>query len=243
MAEAQIDIFASPEEQEQASQTEEPKTWKDVLDGEREKPYFQEIMEFVRSERASGKTIYPKNSDVFNALSFTPFDKARVVILGQDPYHGPNQAHGLCFSVRPGVPAPPSLLNIFRELESDLGIAMPTHGCLEKWARQGVVLLNAVLTVQAGNAGSHANKGWERFTDKVVRVLSNYKSGLIFLLWGSYAQKKGEVIDRSKHTVLLAPHPSPLSASRGFFGCKHFSKTNETLQAQGLEPIDWSLDA
>ena len=188
-----------------------------------------------------GTTIYPQNSDVFNALACTPFSDVRVVILGQDPYHGPNQAHGLCFSVRPPVPPPPSLVNIFQELKSDLGIERPKHGCLESWARQGVLLLNAVLTVEAEKAGSHAGRGWEKFTDRVIQELNEKRSHLVFLLWGAYAQKKASFVDRSKHLVLEAPHPSPLSAHRGFLGCRHFSKANAYLAANGQAPIDWRL--
>ncbi|MCB0333308.1 MAG: uracil-DNA glycosylase [Bdellovibrionales bacterium] len=230
--ETQIDFLTPPSQ---------VPNWKSVLSEEKASPYFQELLTFVEHERAGGKTIYPKNSEIFQALSLTPFEEVRVVILGQDPYHGPNQAHGLCFSVQRGIPAPPSLKNMFRELEDDIGFTVPSHGNLEYWAKQGVLLLNAVLTVQAHNAGSHANRGWERFTDSIISQLNTYRSGLVFLLWGSYAQKKGQFIDRSKHTVLKAPHPSPLSAHRGFFGCKHFSQTNEILTSQGQEPIDWQL--
>lgn len=216
-------------------------TWKEVLQGEREAPYFQSILALLESEKRNGKTIYPKTSDIFNALQYTPFESVSVVIIGQDPYHGPNQAHGLCFSVLPGVPPPPSLQNIFKELNDDLGISLPKHGCLEKWARQGVLLLNAVLTVEAGKPQSHSSIGWEKFTDRVIRELNERKQGLVFLLWGASAQKKGAHIDRSRHTVLETVHPSPLSAHRGFLGCKHFSKTNDLLQQQGRTPIDWSL--
>ena len=228
----QLDFFSKPEE---------ALTWKDVLSGEKELPYFRKLTEFIESERAAGKTIYPKGSDIFNALSFTPFENVRVVIIGQDPYHGPNQAHGLCFSVKPPVRPPPSLVNIFQELKSDLGLTPPDHGNLEKWARQGVLLLNAVLTVEGGKPQSHAGKGWERFTDRVISELNHRKKNLVFLLWGSPAQKKCEGIDQSRHFVLRAPHPSPLSANRGFFGCKHFSKANELLTGVGKPPIDWSL--
>lgn len=216
-------------------------TWKEALSGEKEQPYFKDLLAFVEQERAAGKIIYPKAQDVFNALSSTPFEQVKVVIIGQDPYHGPGQAHGLCFSVKPGVPPPPSLINIFREINDDLGIPVPRHGCLQKWAAQGVLLLNAVLTVEEGKPGSHANKGWERFTDRVIRELNERKDGLVFLLWGAYAQKKCSIIDRKHHTVLEAPHPSPLSANRGFFGCRHFSRANHALQLRGLSPIDWSL--
>lgn len=222
--------------------TQQPITnWKEVLRGERESEYFKKLMTFIENERKAGKVIYPKNSDIFNALSFTPFPEVKVVIIGQDPYHGPRQAHGLCFSVLPGVPAPPSLLNIFKELQSDVGFAIPNHGCLEKWAKQGVMLLNTVLTVEAGRPQSHANLGWENFTDRVIRELNEKRENLVFLLWGSHAQKKGESINRFKHLVLQAPHPSPLSAHRGFLGCKHFSQTNEFLKKKGIATIDWSL--
>jgi len=216
-------------------------SWREVLQSEKRKPYFQELLRCVESERAKGKTIYPKNSDVFNALSLTPFTSVKVVILGQDPYHGPNQAHGLCFSVKPPTPPPPSLRNIFLELESDVGIPRPSHGNLQHWAEQGVLLLNAVLTVEAEKAGSHANKGWETFTDRVIRELNDRREHIVFLLWGSYAQKKAGFVDRARHLVLEAPHPSPLSAHRGFLGCHHFSKTNNYLKSQGISPIDWSL--
>lgn len=220
---------------------QESESWKDVLAAERSESYFQELLSFVESERACGKSIYPSNSLVFNALQLTPFSDVKVVIIGQDPYHGPGQAHGLCFSVRPNVPFPPSLQNIYKELIDDMGIAAPSSGCLEKWASQGVLLLNAVLTVEAGKPESHANRGWERFTDKVIQVINEKKEGIVFLLWGSYAQKKGEKIDPRRHYILKAPHPSPLSAHRGFLGCKHFSRTNEILSAQDLKPIDWSV--
>ena len=218
---------------------EKPLTWRDVLGKERGKRYFSDLLGFIENERASGKTIYPKNEEVFQALSLTPFEDVKVVILGQDPYHGPNQAHGLCFSVQPGVKAPPSLENIFKELREDLGIERPSDGYLGGWAKQGVLLLNSVLTVQGGAAGSHGNKGWESFTDKIIAELNSRREGVVFLLWGSYAQKKGAIIDQSKHTVLQAPHPSPLSAHRGFFGCKHFSAANAALKERGETPIEW----
>lgn len=216
-------------------------SWSDVLRTEKQKSYFKEVLAFVEAERAKGKVIYPKNSDVFNALSLTPFSKVKVVILGQDPYHGPNQAHGLCFSVKPPTPPPPSLKNIFQELEADVGIPKPTHGDLHAWAERGVLLLNAVLTVEEQKPGSHANKGWETFTDRVIRELNDRGEHLVFLLWGSYAQKKAAFVDRTKHLVLEAPHPSPLSAHRGFLGCRHFSKANKYLRSNGIAPIDWSL--
>lgn len=230
----QLELVSSPDQLPR-------RTWKDVLNGERELAYFKEAMKFIESERRAGKIIYPKNSEIFNALQITPFDDVRVVILGQDPYHGPGQAHGLCFSVLPGVPPPPSLQNIFKELHEDLGLAIPSHGCLESWARQGVLLLNTSLSVEAGKPQSHSAIGWERFTDRIIRELSDHREGLVFLLWGSHAQKKGQIIDRTKHSVLQAPHPSPLSASRGFFGCRHFSRANELLRSRGSPPIDWAL--
>lgn len=216
-------------------------SWHRVLAQEFEKPYMQELRNFLRHEKDQKKVIYPKSENVFNAFNLTPFDNVEVVILGQDPYHGPSQAHGLCFSVQPPVPPPPSLVNIFKELNSDLGITIPKHGSLEHWAKQGVLLLNSVLTVQQGIAASHQGKGWEQFTDRVISILNEQKSGLVFLLWGSYAQKKGQYIDVKKHAVYKAPHPSPLSAYQGFFGCKHFSKANTSLIAQGKKPIDWQL--
>lgn len=216
-------------------------TWRDALRGEREKPYFRELLAFVEGERAAGKLIYPPKDQVFAALSHTPLERVRVVILGQDPYHGPGQAHGLCFSVQPGVPFPPSLKNIFKELRADMGIPVPSSGCLIPWARQGVLLLNAVLTVEDGKPNSHANRGWEQLTDKVIETVVQYCSGVVFLLWGAYAQKKGEQIIQSgkDHLILKAPHPSPLSASRGFFGCRHFSQTNQFLVDRGGVGIDW----
>lgn len=217
------------------------KTWETVLHGEKQQPYFQAALNFVKQERAKGKIIYPAQADIFNAFKYTPFEQVKVVIIGQDPYHGPNQAHGLCFSVKPGVAAPPSLQNIFKELHSDLNIPIPNHGCLEAWAKQGVLLLNTSLTVEAGKPQSHANIGWEQFTDKVIKILNEESKGLIFILWGSPAQRKGQIIDPTRHHILKAPHPSPLSASRGFFGCKHFSKTNELLQKMGKTEINWRL--
>ena len=196
---------------------------------------------FLRQRKAQGLRIYPPGAQIFSAFDATPFDAVKVVILGQDPYHGAGQAHGLCFSVRPGVAVPPSLDNIFKEIHRDLGIARPDHGCLTPWAERGVLLLNAVLTVEDGRAGAHQGKGWEGFTDHVVDVLNREKEGLVFLLWGSYAQAKGKMIDTSRHRVLKAPHPSPLSAHRGFMGCGHFSATNEYLVRKGQTPIDWSL--
>jgi uracil-DNA glycosylase len=215
-------------------------TWREVLHGEKQKRYFSDLIAFVENERASGKVIYPRNGEVFQALSLTEFEAVKLVILGQDPYHGPNQAHGLCFSVPTGIPFPPSLENIYKELKSDVGVERPKSGSLHGWARQGVLLLNSVLTVQSGQAGSHANKGWERFTDRIIAELNERREGLVFLLWGAYAQKKGSIIDTTRHTVLVAPHPSPLSAHRGFFGCRHFSQANTSLLQHGIAPIDWS---
>ncbi|MCB1649622.1 MAG: uracil-DNA glycosylase [Pseudomonadales bacterium] len=217
------------------------KSWKHLLLPEFEQPYMQELSAFLRREKTAGKVIYPAGDDIFNALNTTPFDKVKVVILGQDPYHGPGQAHGLCFSVKPGVDLPPSLRNIYREIASDLNIPPSRSGYLQCWAQQGVLLLNAVLTVQAGNAASHQGKGWERFTDRVVALLNEKREHLVFLLWGSYAQRKGEIIDRSRHLVLESPHPSPLSASRGFFGNHHFSRANAYLQSHHQAPIDWCV--
>lgn len=202
---------------------------------------MQQLASFLRQRKAAGARIYPPGGEIFAALEATTFDQVKVVILGQDPYHGAGQAHGLCFSVRPGVPIPPSLDNIYKELHDDLGIARPDHGCLLPWARQGVLLLNAVLTVEEGRAGAHAGKGWEGFTDHIVTTLGREREGLVFLLWGSYAQNKGAVIDRQRHKLLKAPHPSPLSAHRGFLGCRHFSAANEYLSRHGQTPIDWAL--
>lgn len=213
-------------------------TWKEVLKEEFEKDYFVNLTSFVRQEYKE-KTIYPKASNVFNAFNLCPFNEVKVVILGQDPYHEPNQAHGLCFSVLEPTPSPPSLKNIFKEINLDLGIEPLESGDLTRWASQGVLLLNATLTVEAHKAGSHQGKGWEEFTDRVIFNLANRKSGLVFLLWGSYAQKKGEFIDQTKHLVLKSVHPSPLSAHRGFFGNHHFSQANNYLIAQGKLPIDW----
>lgn len=220
---------------------DEIKTWQTVLAGEKQQPYFQNALDYVKNEKAAGKTIYPKSADIFNAFKYTPFEEVKVVILGQDPYHGPRQAHGLCFSVQPGITPPPSLKNIFQELHNDVGMKIPNHGNLEKWAQQGVLLLNTVLTVEAGKPQSHANIGWETFTDKVIQTLNDEKEGLIFLLWGSPAQRKGQIIDIRKHHILKSVHPSPLSAHRGFLGCKHFSKTNQILREQGKAEIDWQL--
>jgi len=216
------------------------KSWKDALAAEFQAPYFHALKDFLLEEKKKFR-IYPPGPLIFNAFNHTPFHKVKVVILGQDPYHGPGQAHGLCFSVNRGIEKPPSLINIFKEIENDLAITAPRHGNLESWADQGVLLLNATLTVRERQAGSHQNKGWERFTDAAIKALSEKRSGLVFLLWGNYAGAKEALIDNSRHLVLKAPHPSPLSASRGFFGCGHFSKTNELLKLQGIEPINWQL--
>ena len=205
-----------------------------------ERPEMKALSEFLRTEKANGKVIFPPGPQIFAALNATPFDKVKVVILGQDPYHGPNQAHGLCFSVQPGVRPPPSLENIFKEIERDLGIPRPDHGCLTPWAHQGVLLLNAVLTVERGLAGSHQGKGWEGFTDACIDALNREREHLVFMLWGNYAQAKGRLIDRQRHLVLKAPHPSPL-ARGGFDGCGHFSRANDYLKAHGQTPIDWRL--
>jgi len=216
-------------------------SWKAQVGGWLLQPQMRELGNFLRQRKASGVNVFPPGPQIFAAFDATPFDATKVVILGQDPYHGRGQAHGLSFSVQPGVPVPPSLLNIYKEIERDLGIPRPTHGCLLPWARQGVLLLNAVLKVEEGNAGAHQKRGWEGFTDHVVEALNREREGLVFLLWGSYAQQKGKVIDTQRHRVLKAPHPSPLSAHRGFLGCGHFSATNEYLQRRGQTPIDWSL--
>lgn len=216
-------------------------SWEDALKGEKEKAYFQSALNFVKSERQAGKQIYPQQGDIFNAFKFTPFDKVNVVILGQDPYHGPNQAHGLCFSVQPGIAIPPSLKNIYKEQQSDLGIPIPNHGHLTNWAEQGVFLLNTSLTVEASKPQSHANIGWQEFTDHVIKTINDHRDHVVFLLWGSHAQKKAMMIDPLKHIILKAPHPSPLSAHRGFLGCKHFSKTNDALSKVGKPIINWQL--
>jgi uracil-DNA glycosylase len=216
-------------------------SWQAVLGAEFDKPYMQSLKAFLQQEKTAGKTIYPPGPLIFNAFNHTPFDKVRVVIIGQDPYHGPGQAHGLSFSVQAGVPLPPSLMNIFKEIQSDLNISMSGSGDLTPWADQGVLLLNATLTVQMANAGSHQKRGWETFTDAAIAALNTQREGLVFVLWGSYAQKKGAVIDPNKHLVLKSVHPSPLSAHRGFFGTRQFSQINEYLTAHGQTPINWQL--
>jgi len=216
-------------------------SWKDILQEEFDAPYFLELRNFLTEEK-KGHIIYPPGQLIFSAFDHTPFNRVKVVILGQDPYHGPGQAHGLCFSVPEGIPAPPSLVNIFKEINSDLGIPVPKSADLSSWARQGVLLINAILTVRANQPGSHRHKGWEKFTDAVIRSLSEKRKNIVFLLWGNYAIEKEKIIDSQRHFILKAAHPSPLSASRGFFGCRHFSKTNGILAGLGLQEIYWGLD-
>ncbi len=217
--------------------------WKQVLKEEFKKPYFGEIVRMLKTEKQAGRTIYPPGPQIFNAFNSTPFDKVKVVIIGQDPYHGPGQAQGLCFSVAPGIKPPPSLVNIFKEIRSDLGIQISgKSGDLSGWASQGVLLLNAALTVRAGDPNSHSTIGWTQFTDAVIKLLSEKKSNIVFLLWGKFAQEKQAIINAKKNYVLTAAHPSPFSADKGFFGCRHFSKTNELLAKGGMDPIDWKVD-
>ncbi|MEZ8627488.1 uracil-DNA glycosylase [Vibrio splendidus] len=219
-----------------------PKSWESIINDERDKEYFQNVLAFVEQQRNSGKTIYPPQEQVFSAFDMTPFESVRVVILGQDPYHGAKQAHGLAFSVLPGVKIPPSLRNMYKELVQDIdGFEIPSHGYLDTWASQGVLMLNTVLTVEEAKAHSHAKCGWETFTDAIIAELNQRSEPIIFLLWGAHAQKKGQAIDADKHHVLTAPHPSPLSAHRGFFGCQHFSTTNKLLSSMDQQPIDWRL--
>lgn len=220
---------------------EKAPSWSPWLGSEFSQPYMQNLKAFLRAEKAARKVIYPHSSHWFHALEATPLDQVKVVIIGQDPYHQPGQAHGLCFSVRPGVRIPPSLVNIYKELHADLGVPPASHGCLEHWARQGVLLLNAVLTVEQNKANSHQGKGWEQFTDRVIQLVNEQCEHVVFMLWGSYAQRKGAGIDQSRHLVLRAPHPSPLSAHRGFLGCRHFSQANQWLLERGSTPIDWQL--
>ena len=215
--------------------------WKSVLHDEFQKPYFGQLTAFIKFEKEAGKIIYPPGSLIFNSFEQTPFDQVKVVILGQDPYHNPGQAHGLSFSVPDKVPLPPSLVNIFKELKADIGIECPASGNLSKWAKQGVLLLNSSLTVRQNEPGSHARAGWTIFTDEVIKRISDQRSGVVFLLWGNYAQEKQQMIDETKHFVLKAAHPSPLSAHRGFFGCRHFSRTNEILMRENIIPVDWKL--
>jgi uracil-DNA glycosylase len=216
-------------------------SWKKVLQQEFDQPYFTQITDFIKQQMKQGKTIYPPGKLIFNAFDKTPFSAVKCVILGQDPYHGPGQAHGLCFSVNDGVPSPPSLVNIFKELHADLGVPIPSSGNLEKWAEHGVLLLNAILTVEARQPASHSKIGWETFTDAVIQKISALKEDVVFLLWGRFAQNKQSLIDPQKHCILKAAHPSPFSAAQGFFGCRHFSKANEYLRSKGLPPIDWQL--
>ena len=218
-------------------------SWKAPLLPEFQAEYMVQLRAFLQAEKAAGKQIFPKGSEWFRALDLTPLDSVRVVILGQDPYHGPGQAHGLCFSVKPGVRPPPSLGNIYKEMQSDLGIPRPHHGFLEHWAQQGVLLLNSVLTVEMGKAASHQKKGWEQFTDAVIRLVNAKEQPVVFMLWGAYAEKKAAFVDADKHLVLKAAHPSPLSAHNGFLGCRHFSQCNAFLESKGLAPIDWALPA
>lgn len=213
-------------------------SWKSRLTDEFDKPYFQTLTDFVKQEYRT-QSVYPPGKEIFRAFDWCDFSDVKVVIIGQDPYHGPGQANGLCFSVRDGIRMPPSLVNIFKEIQADLKKPIPASGNLERWARQGVLLLNATLTVRAGTPGSHQNKGWEIFTDAVIKKVSDEKEHVVFLLWGAYAQKKGEIIDRNKHLVLMSAHPSPFSADRGFFGCKHFSKANEYLKSKGMGEVEW----
>ncbi|MDX1573043.1 MAG: uracil-DNA glycosylase [Methylophaga sp.] len=215
--------------------------WQAQLAGEFEQPYMQQLKEFLQQQKQAHKVIFPHSNNWFHALETSPLSEVKVVILGQDPYHQPGQAHGLCFSVKPGVAIPPSLNNIYKELKSDLGIEPVRHGYLESWAQQGVLLLNAVLTVEQNQANAHQGKGWEQFTDKVIATVNDVRQNVVFMLWGSYAQKKAAMIDADKHLVLKAPHPSPLSAHRGFLGCKHFSQANQYLQKHDQTPIDWQL--
>lgn len=216
-------------------------SWQPWLQPEFDQPYMQSLKAFLQAEKDAHKVIFPHSSNWFHALEATPLDQVKVVIIGQDPYHQPGQAHGLCFSVKPGVRVPPSLVNIYKELNTDLGITPASHGFLESWAQQGVLLLNAVLTVEQSNANAHQGKGWEQFTDRVIQLVNEQCEHVVFMLWGSYAQKKGARIDQSRHVVLKSPHPSPLSAHRGFFGCRHFSQANQWLQEQGREAINWQL--
>ncbi|MEI2759892.1 MAG: uracil-DNA glycosylase [Bacteroidia bacterium] len=224
----------------ESSQIKIEESWKTMLQEQFNMPYFEELKKFIRQEATIHK-VFPPGPQIFSAFDYTPFEQVRVVIIGQDPYHGAGQANGLCFSVSSGIKPPPSLVNIFKELKSDLNIPIPPHGNLEKWARQGVFLLNATLTVRQSMAGSHQDKGWELFTDAVIKTLSEHKSGLVFLLWGRFAQAKEILIDRSKHHILKAAHPSPFSATK-FFGCKHFSETNSILTSEGFKPIDWNIN-
>jgi len=237
-----MSLFDTPEErQEKTADPKIEKSWLRVLGDEFQKPYFAELKKFLVDEIKSGKKVYPIPAQIFRAFDLCPFENVKVVILGQDPYHGPRQAHGLCFSVNKDVAIPPSLQNIYKEIHDDLGLSIPTHGNMEHWAEQGVLLLNTTLTVRQSVPMSHAGKGWEEFTDRVIKEISDRLTGVVFLLWGRHAQNKGQSIDRRKHFVLTAAHPSPFSAHSGFFGCRHFSKTNEILGKEGKKTIDWSV--
>ena len=216
-------------------------SWLEHLEPEFDKPYMQQLRAFLMAEKKAGKQVFPAGEELFHAFSLTPLEEVKVVILGQDPYHGQGQAHGLCFSVRPDVAVPPSLQNIYKEIHAELGLPIPAHGHLTAWAEQGVLLLNSVLSVECARAASHRGKGWEEFTDRVIEVINREREGVVFMLWGSYAQRKGAIIDASRHCILKAPHPSPLSAHRGFFGCGHFVAANDYLEGKGLAPIDWRL--
>lgn len=216
-------------------------SWLAHLAPEFELPYMKHLKQFLLEQKQAGKIIYPESKNIFNAFNSTPLDQVKVVILGQDPYHGPHQAHGLCFSVQPGIPTPPSLQNMYKEILRDLHLPIPQHGFLQSWANQGVFLLNATLTVEQSRAGAHQGQGWEQFTDRAIQIVNEQREGVVFLLWGSYAQKKGQFIDGRKHLILRAPHPSPLSAYRGFIGCGHFSRVNQYLEQQGQTSIDWQL--
>ena len=244
----QMHLFDSGESFHQQPNDEIPEikmepSWKKALAEEFTKDYFQKLKLYLKDEKSSGQVIFPPGKEIFAAFDYTPFDRVKVVILGQDPYHGAGQANGLCFSVRSGVQQPPSLQNIFKELKDDLGFDIPFSGNLEKWAHQGVLLLNAILTVRANQPASHRNQGWEFFTDEIIRTLSAKKNGLVFLLWGNFARSKKTMIDTTKHYILEAAHPSPFSAYNGFFGCKHFSRTNEILVRDGQDPVDWNLNS
>ncbi len=237
-----MDVEVSPVDKvKPVAQIDLPSSWKKAVGDEFSKPYMRDIKFFLVDESRKGKTIFPSGREIFSAFKLTPLEQVKIVIIGQDPYHGMGQAHGLCFSVKPDIKIPPSLQNIYKEMQSDLCITQPSHGFLEHWARQGVLLLNAVLTVEMSKAGSHQKIGWQEFTDSAIAAVNERREHVVFLLWGSYAQKKEAMIDQSKHLVLKAPHPSPLSAHRGFFGCRHFSKANEYLIRNGEEPVDWQL--
>lgn len=216
-------------------------SWKQLLSEEFDKPYFTAIRQFLKQEKAAGKVIFPPGPEIFNAYNLTPPDKVKVVILGQDPYHGTGQAHGLCFSVRKGVKPPPSLVNIYKEMRNDLGFEIPTHGCLESWANQGVFMLNAMLTVEMDKPASHQSIGWQEFTNATIKAISNFRDHIVFILWGAFAQQKAELIDQNKHLIIKSPHPSPFSADKGFFGSKPFSKTNNWLEKHDIEPVNWLI--